>query len=40
MWIVSLVEYDLGYFDLEEKTLQLLDSPFGPLGVNFLRNVP
>jgi len=23
------MEYDLGYFDLEEKTLQPLDNPFG-----------
>ena len=22
--------YDLGYFDLEQKTLQPLDNPFGP----------
>jgi transposase InsO family protein len=30
IWLVSFMEYDLGYIDLEEKTLQLLDSPFGP----------
>jgi len=24
------MHYDLGYFDLEQKTLQLLDNPFGP----------
>jgi hypothetical protein len=24
------MEYDLGYIDLEEKTLQPLDNPFGP----------
>jgi hypothetical protein len=22
--------YDLGYFDLEQKTLQPIDNPFGP----------
>jgi len=24
------MEYDLGYIDLEEKTLQPLNNPFGP----------
>jgi hypothetical protein len=24
------MRYDLGYFDLEQKTLQPLDNPFGP----------
>jgi hypothetical protein len=24
------MDYDLGYIDLEEKTLQPIDSPFGP----------
>jgi hypothetical protein len=24
------MDYDLGYIDLEEKTLQPLDKPFGP----------
>jgi len=24
------MQYDLGYIDLEEKTLQPLDNPFGP----------
>lgn len=26
----AIVDYDLGYTDLEEKTLQPLDNPFGP----------
>jgi len=26
----SFMNYDLGYIDLEEKTLQPLDNPFGP----------
>ena len=30
IWLVSFSHYDLGYFDLEQKTLQTLDSPFGP----------
>jgi len=30
IWLVSFMDYDLGYIDLEEKTLQPLDSPFGP----------
>ena len=29
-WLVSFMDYDLGYIDLEEKTLQPLDSRFGP----------
>jgi hypothetical protein len=24
------MDYDLGYIDLEQKTLQPLDNPFGP----------
>jgi hypothetical protein len=27
--LVSFVHYDLGYFALEQKTLQPLDNPFG-----------
>ena len=30
VWLVSFMEYDLGYIDLEEKSLQPLDNPFGP----------
>src|SRR6476661_3866814 len=30
IWLVSFMEYDLGYIDLEEKTLQPLTNPFGP----------
>ena len=30
IWIVSFMQYDLGYIDLEQKTLQPLDNPFGP----------
>jgi hypothetical protein len=30
IWLVSFMNYDLGYIDLEEKTLQPLDNPFGP----------
>ena len=28
-WIVSFMHYDPGYIDLEQKTLQPLDNPFG-----------
>jgi hypothetical protein len=28
-WPVSFMHYDLVYFDLEQKTLQPLDNPFG-----------
>src|SRR5947209_953500 len=30
IWLVSFSHYDLGYFDLEQRTLQPLDNPFGP----------
>ncbi len=30
IWLVSFMQYDLGYVDLEEKTLQPLENPFGP----------
>jgi transposase InsO family protein len=30
IWLVSFMAYDLGYIDLEQKTLQTLDNPFGP----------
>jgi transposase InsO family protein len=29
IWIVSFMSYDLGYIDLEQRTLQPLDNPFG-----------
>jgi hypothetical protein len=29
IWLVSFMHYDLRYFDLEQKTLQPLSSPFG-----------
>jgi len=28
IWLVSFMHYDLGYFDLEQRTLQPLDRPF------------
>jgi putative transposase len=30
IWLVSFMEYDLGYFDLETKVLEPLENPFGP----------
>ena len=30
IWLVSFMDYDLGYVDLEERTLQPLNNPFGP----------
>ena len=29
IWIVSFMSYDLGYIDLEHRTLQTIDNPFG-----------
>lgn len=30
IWLVTFRTYDLGYINLEQKTLQPIDSPFGP----------
>jgi hypothetical protein len=30
IWLATFMHYDLGYFDLEQKTLQPHDNPFGP----------
>ncbi len=29
IWLVSFMHYDLGYIDLEQKTLQTIGNPFG-----------
>jgi transposase InsO family protein len=29
IWLVSFMQYDLGYIDLEQRTLQPIDTPFG-----------
>lgn len=29
IWLVSFMKYDLGYVDLEQRTLQTIDNPFG-----------
>jgi hypothetical protein len=29
-FVSCFMHYDLGYFDLEQKTLQPLDNPFSP----------
>ena len=29
IWLASFMHYDLGYIDLEQKTLQTIDNPFG-----------
>ena len=30
IWLVSFMDYDLGYFDDETCRLEPLDNPFGP----------
>jgi hypothetical protein len=30
IWLVSFMDYDLGYFDLETPVLEPLENPFGP----------
>lgn len=29
IWLVSFMHYDLGYIDLEPRTLQTIGNPFG-----------
>ena len=29
IWLVSFMHYDMGYIDLEQRTLQTIDNPFG-----------
>jgi putative transposase len=29
IWLVSFMDYDLGYFDLETRVLEPLENPFG-----------
>ena len=29
IWLVGFLHYDLGYIDLEQRTLQTIDNPFG-----------
>ena len=31
IWVVSFMTYELGYIDLEQKTLQPIANPFGPI---------
>jgi transposase InsO family protein len=33
VWLLSFMDYDLGYIDLDEKCLQPLENPFGALRV-------
>ena len=30
VWLVTFMDYDLGYFDVESKRLEPLANPFGP----------
>ena len=30
LWLVTFIDYDLGYIDLEQRNLQPIDNPFGP----------
>jgi hypothetical protein len=38
IWLVSFMSYDLGFIDLEQKTLQPIDNPLGPKLSPCLRN--
>jgi putative transposase len=39
IWLVSFMDYDLGYFDLETRVLEPLENPFGPKCYLCLRYV-
>jgi hypothetical protein len=30
IWLVTFIDHDLVYIDLEQRTLQTIDNPFGP----------
>jgi putative transposase len=30
IWLVSVMDYDLGYLDLDTRVLEPLENPFGP----------
>ena len=30
IWLISFMDYELGYFDLETRVLEPLENPFGP----------
>jgi putative transposase len=30
IWLVTFMDYDLGYFDLDARVLEPIDNPFGP----------
>jgi hypothetical protein len=30
IWLVSFMDFDLGYFDLETRVFEPLENPFGP----------
>jgi hypothetical protein len=30
IWLVTFIDYDLGYVDLKQRGLQPIDNPFGP----------
>jgi len=30
IWLVSFMDYDLGYFDLDTRVLEPVENPFGP----------
>jgi hypothetical protein len=37
IWLVSFMDYDLGYFDLENRVLESLQNPFGPKLSSYLQ---
>ena len=30
IWVVTFLDYDLGYFDVDSKRLEPIDNPFSP----------
>ena len=39
IWLLSFMDYDLGYFDRETRVLEPLENPFGPKCYLCLRYV-
>jgi putative transposase len=36
IWLVSFMNYDLEYFDLETRVFKPLENPFGPKSVTYV----
>ena len=39
IWLVTFMEYDLGYFDDEPRRLEPIENPFGPESVTYVLGI-